>query len=223
MTLGAAFRRFVGKPTPRLLGGAVAVLLVVRIALGDFGWADVAVAAGILAAEPFTEWLIHVFLLHWRPKKIGRITLDPLVARKHRAHHAAPRDLDILFVPLPVIWLSPVLGIGLPLLLAPTLAVAASASLTAYAMLLTYEWTHFLIHTPYRPRRWPYRSIARAHRLHHYRNEHYWFGVTMHLADRVLRTYPDRDAVELSATARRILSEPDADSSSNRPLSIAGR
>jgi sterol desaturase/sphingolipid hydroxylase (fatty acid hydroxylase superfamily) len=44
----------------------------------------------------------------------------------------------------------------------------------------------------------------RAHRLHHFRNEHYWFGVTMHLGDRVLRTYPAKDAVPPSATARTL-------------------
>jgi sterol desaturase/sphingolipid hydroxylase (fatty acid hydroxylase superfamily) len=75
---------------------------------------------------------------------------------------------------------------------------------TAYAMLTTYEWTHFLIHSPYRPRHRPYRTIWRAHRLHHFRNEHYWFGVTVHLADRVLRTYPEREDVPLSPTARTL-------------------
>ena len=44
----------------------------------------------------------------------------------------------------------------------------------------------------------------RAHRLHHFRNEHYWFGVTMHLADHVLSTYPGKLDVELSPTARTL-------------------
>src|SRR5205807_1541058 len=46
--------------------------------------------------------------------------------------------------------------------------------------------------------------IARRHRLHHYKNEKYWFGVTVHLADHVLRTFPQRDAVETSPTARTL-------------------
>ena len=71
-------------------------------------------------------------------------------------------------------------------------------------MFLAYEWTHYLIHSAYRPRSRLYRGIWRAHRLHHYRNERYWFGVTMHQADRILRTYPDKDAVPLSATARTL-------------------
>ena len=74
-------------------------------------------------------------------------------------------------------------------------------------MLLTYEWTHHLIHSSYRPRHRYYRSIWRAHRLHHYRNEHYWFGVTVNLADHVLRTFPARDEVPLSPTARSLGTE----------------
>ncbi|HMC69660.1 MAG TPA: fatty acid hydroxylase family protein, partial [Mycobacteriales bacterium] len=68
----------------------------------------------------------------------------------------------------------------------------------------TYEWTHFLIHSTYVPRSRYYRYIWRAHRLHHYKNEKYWFGVTVHLADHVLRTFPQRDAVETSPTARTL-------------------
>src|SRR5436305_565461 len=72
------------------------------------------------------------------------------------------------------------------------------------AMLLAYEWAHFLIHSSYSPRSWYYRYIWRAHRLHHYRNERYWYGVTIHLADHILRTFPQRDAVETSPTARTL-------------------
>jgi hypothetical protein len=79
-----------------------------------------------------------------------------------------------------------------------------SALLTAYAMLFVYEWTHFLIHSTYRPRHRIYRYVWRAHRNHHFRNEHYWFGVTMHLADHVLGTFPERSAVEVSATVRTL-------------------
>ena len=49
-----------------------------------------------------------------------------------------------------------------------------------------------------------YRYVWRAHRNHHFRNEHYWFGVTMHLADHVLGTFPERSAVEVSPTVRTL-------------------
>jgi hypothetical protein len=68
-------------------------------------------------------------------------------------------------------------------------------------MFLAYEWIHFLIHSSYKPKRWYYRYVYKAHRLHHFRNENYWFGVTVHLADHVLRTFPEKDAVPVSPTA----------------------
>ena len=90
----------------------------------------------------------------------------------------------------------------------PSLRLALTGLATSYATLLSYEWAHFLIHSTYKPRHWYYRYIWRAHRLHHYRNERYWFGVTINLADHVFRTFPDKEAVEPSPTARTLGLEP---------------
>lgn len=196
MTIAEARRLFVTKPTARILAAYVVATAIARGVVGGFTWLDAIVAGGILAAEPFTEWVVHVFLLHSRR--------GFAMAVKHRAHHAEPRNLDILFIPMRVIVLAPVVGLGLPLALGATLGVALTAALTSFTKLLAYEWTHFLIHTPYVPKTKTYRRIWRAHRWHHFRNERYWFGVTIHTADRLLRTYPDKDAVELSPTARAL-------------------
>jgi hypothetical protein len=59
---------------------------------------------------------------------------------------------------------------------------------------------HFLIHTDYKPRTAAYRRLYTGHRLHHYRNENYWFGVSRRLGDTVLRTDPAKDDVPLSPT-----------------------
>ena len=62
---------------------------------------------------------------------------------------------------------------------------------SVYAIMCGYEWTHYLVHSDYRPRSAWYRSVWRNHRLHHYKNEHYWFTVTSSgTADRLLGTYP---------------------------------
>ena len=200
MTLGEARRLFVTKPTARILAVYVVLTALARAVISGFDWVDLAIAAGILAFEPFTEWLVHVFVLHSRH--------DLSIARKHRAHHADPRDLDILFIPIEVVAIAPAIGFGVPLLLRAGVAHALTAGLIGFSMLLVYEWTHFLIHTPYQPRSTTYRRIWRAHRWHHFRNEHYWFGVTIHTADRLLRTYPNKDDVPLSPTARSLHSEP---------------
>jgi hypothetical protein len=63
---------------------------------------------------------------------------------------------------------------------------------------------HFLIHTAYRPRTPIYRSIWQNHRLHHFKNEHYWHGITQNISDRVLGTNPDQRNVPRSETARTL-------------------
>ena len=180
------------------LGGALAY----RLSLGDWQARDLIGPAIILVLEPFTEWVIHIVLLHWKPRRIFGRTVDPIVARIHRAHHAAPRDAKLALLPTQVV------AIMLPVAAALTIAFGEgrpSAYTTlafAYFMLLMYEWTHFLIHSKYRPRHAYFRTLWRHHRNHHYRNERYWFGVTFDVADRVLRTAPERDEVPVSPTAR---------------------
>ena len=195
---------FLDHPGPKILLPLTAGAFVARLALGRWRWRDVGIAAGVLAAEPFSEWLIHVGILHFRPRSVRGRVVDPLMARKHRAHHRDPRDEELVFVPMPV------LKAFLPGLAVAWLAgtrrlrPALTGIATSYAMLTAYEWTHFLIHSTYRPRRRFYRAMWRAHRLHHFRNENYWFGVTTHLGDRVLGTFPARDEVPVSSTARTL-------------------
>ena len=200
-------RVFVTKPTPKLIAGYGAIALGARAVLGRWSWLDLVPVVAILAFEPFTEWVIHVVILHWKPRRILGREVDLPTAQEHRAHHADPRNLDLLFVPMRVIvfWV-PLLD-ALALVVLPT-RVALSAVAAAMAMLLAYEWTHMLIHSPYQPRHRYYRSIWRSHRLHHYRNEHYWFGVTVTVGDRVLRTFPAKADVELSATVRTLGIDP---------------
>jgi sterol desaturase/sphingolipid hydroxylase (fatty acid hydroxylase superfamily) len=204
ITLGGAARLFAAQLGPRVIAVYVGLALAARLAIGGFSGRDLVAAAVLLALEPFTEWVIHVFMLHFKPRSLFGRTVDLDVARKHRAHHSDPTDLELVFVPLrmlftgvPVVW-------ALFLLLAP-LEVATTLILTSTLMLSLYEWTHFLIHQPYRPKTRYYRAIWRAHRLHHYRNEHYWFGVTVSAGDYVLRTFPDKSAVPVSPTARTLL------------------
>jgi hypothetical protein len=201
LTLGAAAREFGRHPTPWLLAGALLVTVAWRGLQGAAGVADVAVVVGYLAAFPFLEWVIHTSLLHWRPVRLGRFTLDPLVARKHREHHADPRDVELIFIPLPALAVAGA-SIAAIALVVPDRALGATFAVTAVALGLVYEWIHYLVHTDYRPRSAPYRAIWRHHRLHHFKNENYWFTVTTaSTADRVLRTQPDPASVPTSPTA----------------------
>ncbi|MBD0860526.1 sterol desaturase family protein [Gordonia sp. zg691] len=203
LTLRGAFAEFLRHPSPWIMAGFLAIALTARVWLGDWGFADLLVPAVMVASFPLVEWLIHVFVLHWRPKRLGPVTIDPLVSRKHREHHQDPRDIPLIFIPWQV--LAPIVvaavGIGLLVFASPERGLTFMVVLAMIG--LTYEWTHYLIHTDYRPRHRLYKSLWRNHRFHHYRNEHYWFTVTTAgTADRLLRTYPDPETVEKSPTAK---------------------
>ena len=65
---------------------------------------------------PLVEWLIHVFILHWRPRRIAGVEVDSLLARDHRRHHADPRDVPLVFIPWrALLWVVALPGLALPL------------------------------------------------------------------------------------------------------------
>ncbi len=198
--LGEAARTFTSFETARWLAGMLAVALAVRVGLGRWRLRDGVVAVVLVALQPFTEWVIHVFILHFRPREIGGRHVDLAIGRMHRKHHQAPKDPKYLFIPMKAIRRYAVLDAVL-LGFAWWRPSIATGVAVATALTLVYEWTHYLIHSDYQPRTRLYRGLWRAHRLHHFRNENYWYGVTGHLGDRVLRTYPAKDDVPLSPTA----------------------
>ena len=208
-TLSETFRVFCRQASPRIIASALAVCLPVRIWLGDWRAWDLLVAGVLIALQPVTEWLIHAYVLHLKPIHIGRFTFDPRLARVHRAHHLDPWDLPSLFIPLRTI------AIGLvvePLLffgLLPSHALAMTALTTATAIGLFYEWSHFLPHTAYRPKFKWWRDVIKYHRLHHFKNEHYWMGVSSSLGDKLLGTFPNVRDVANSDTVRTLLSRDD--------------
>jgi len=203
-TLGRAFAVFRSYRSPQIIAVALAAAWIVRLALGDWRWGDLLIMAIIVALLPFIEWFTHVVLLHWKPKTVLGVRLDPLAARDHRRHHQDPRDVKLIFVPLPVLIPNLIGGVVLFVLLAPTTTQAVSGIVMSFSLLMLYEWTHFLIHSRYRPKSSLYQYVWHDHRLHHYRNERYWFGVTVHLADHLFGTFPDKNAVPVSATARTL-------------------
>jgi hypothetical protein len=210
-------RVFVRQPSPPYLFGAVVLALAARVAQGQFSWRDPVMVAGLIAVTPFVEWAIHVYLLHARPFTLLGRKVEILSAREHRAHHEAPAVLEGVLVPVyaVLIFLVAIAAVNWALsfpihlvLGGPRLAYATTGVVTSFAILAAYEWTHFLIHTPHRARSRYYKAIWRNHRLHHYKNERYWFGVTSTVGDRVIGTLPDQRTVQRSATARSLHAEP---------------
>jgi sterol desaturase/sphingolipid hydroxylase (fatty acid hydroxylase superfamily) len=212
-TLGDCFRGFLRQPSPPYLFGAVALALGLRIAQGSWSWRDAVMAVGLVAVTPFVEWAIHVYLLHSPPFTVFGRRVEVLTAREHRTHHESPARLGGVLLPvygvlvfLPLIALTNwALSFPISLVLGgPRLAYATTGVLVSFTIVAAYEWTHFLIHAPYKPRRRYFRAIWRNHRLHHYKNERFWFGVTSTVGDRLIGTSPDQRSVERSPTARSL-------------------
>ena len=205
MTLAQVRNRFLKHASPWILTTFLATAMIARLIVGDWRLSDLILIPIMLAAFPFFEWVLHVAILHWRPRRIAGITIDPVVARSHRWHHAHPRELDTIFIPWQAfLTLLPAFA-AIGLFAFPRLGLGLTFIAIAAALGLCYEWTHFLIHTDYRPKTVVYKAVWRNHRLHHFRNEHYWFTVTSTgTADRLLGTYPDPKSVDPSPTAKAL-------------------
>lgn len=184
--------------SPRVVGIGIAITAVVRLlVVGGWSWWDLYAVALVLGLTPFTEWIIHLYLLHGEPRSYlgGAVR----IGSGHREHHLDPnhigwlllRGADAAAFQVMTGLLVVAVTIPVPFIVGGSvLAPALTAVLAAQIKLFEYEWAHFLFHTAYRPRtRW-YRRLKRNHRLHHYRNERYWLGVTHNFGDRILRTLP---------------------------------
>ncbi len=193
--------RFCRHVTPWAIGALLLGFVGARALLGPPAWSDLAAVVAVAVSEPFIEWVVHSRVLHGKPRRLLGRTVELSAARGHRRHHEDPTNLELVFVPPWVlVYLAPALTISAFTLVRPA-HLAATALAAGAAVLLAYEWTHYLVHTPYRPRSRFYRARWRHHRLHHYRNEGCWFGVTTAIGDVVLGTCPRAADVPVSTTA----------------------
>ncbi|WP_159848994.1 sterol desaturase family protein [Nocardia sp. CY41] len=205
LTLGQAFAEFVRHPSPWMIGTTLAGALIARVVVGDWQMTDLLVPAVMLAVFPVFEWIVHVTVLHWKPRRLGPLALDSELARKHREHHVDPRDIPLIFIPTRTLAVLVVVLIALAAFAFPRPGLGLTFLITITLLGLGYEWTHYLIHTDYKPKGSLYRAVWRNHRHHHYKNEHYWFTVTSSgTADRLFGTYPDPATTETSPTARNL-------------------
>jgi hypothetical protein len=217
-TLRSCWREFMGHFSPRAVLAALALALGARMYVGQWSWRDLLPPLTLLAAQPFVEWVIHKYLLHLRPINVFGHRIELYGSIQHRNHHFAPSDLNrVLLKPVEVVSFIVQIAIVIALL---TVAVygplgwhvvplALTGIVFAYLGLFRYEWSHFLIHTPYVPKTGWYRTIWRNHRLHHFKHEGYWMGVSSNLGDRLLGTNPDQRTVAKSPTARTLGVETD--------------
>lgn len=204
----SAVKLFWAHPSSLLIAGFIVLFGAWRVALGGLGWIDAAIALAILAYFPVNEWLIHVIMLHYKPRKLFGRTIDFYLPITHRRHHADPWNLKWVFIPRHVHALVlPTIGLLLWVLW-PWKAWVLSG-VTVYLLLgLHYEWVHYLSHIPWCPNNrllgGYYQRRVREHRYHHFRNENYWWGVSMGLGDRLFGTAPKVKEVQRSGTTATV-------------------
>ena len=207
ISLGEAFTEFTRWPSPRIITALLVTAVVARSMTAGWTLVDLWLAVGMLVAQPFVEWTAHILLLHMKPVTVGRFTFDPLFARKHREHHADPRIMELTFLPTVVVVQLAVVVVLAALFAFPRVSLGLTFLVTIGFIGIVYEWTHYLVHTDYRPKTWLYRKLWTHHRLHHYKNENYWFAFTATYPDVTFRTDPDPSEVETSPTVKDILGE----------------
>ena len=203
-TAGETIRVFFSHWSPRLLAAAALAWGLIRAVVGQWSAADLLVVCGIVLIWPMQEWLIHVFVLHFKPTEVLGLRIDPSNAREHRRHHRDPWRISLVFIP----WFTVFTGMFfLPLAwftLMPTAPLALTGLATYFLMALHYEWVHYICHVRWRPPIRHYQVLADSHRLHHFKSEKHWLGVSMLMGDRIMGTAPDPRQVERSETVRTL-------------------
>jgi hypothetical protein len=205
VSLRQAWGDFWKHPSPWMIAATFVGAAVARGFVHRFSWQELIVPVLFVAFFPVIEWVVHVVVLHWKPIRVAGVRIDPLVSRKHRAHHADPRDIPLVFIPWQVLIGLLVATVLIGLFAFGDLAAGLSFMIGIALVGFNYEWMHYLIHSDYKPRSSTYKAIWRNHRLHHYKNEHYWFTVTTTAtADRLFGTYPDPATAKTSPTAKNL-------------------
>jgi hypothetical protein len=203
-TLADARSYFIRMPSVQLIIAAITVPLVLRVLHGGWGLWDVAVVALMGLYWPVQEWVLHQYMLHLKPFKLLGFTVDPIFAKTHRLHHRDPWHLPFVFLPVELLLLAIPVTVTLWFLLLPGHGLALTGIVAFNTMGLLYEWTHYLTHTRYIPKGETYRRIWKNHRLHHCKNENYWFGFTLPQVDALFGTEPEASAVATSGTCRTL-------------------
>ena len=167
----------------------------------------------VLFSAPFFEWAVHKYFLHY-PFDFKNEKLKKFFYKIHEGHHEYPSDRELIFAPtivglsVPLIFFLIVLGISKNLELSHT---AAFFSLAYYCY---YEWIHLAHHTDsYTPVTNRGKKLKRHHTFHHFKNEHYWWGVTTILGDQIFNTDPTHNKIQKSQTTKNIFSKTPKDAS----------
>ena len=153
---------------------------------------------------PFYEFIAHKYILHRRMPKSA--FWQRYLVRLHYGHHKSPNNVKLLFAPFSAIV---ILHLKLYLMYALVLqsfSIATVPLLGTTVYYLYYEWVHLGHHIHEYKQFTPYgRMMKRAHMMHHYTNDNYWWGITNHLGDVVFGTFKSIDDVDKAQSLKDAL------------------
>jgi sterol desaturase/sphingolipid hydroxylase (fatty acid hydroxylase superfamily) len=154
-------------------------LAVERLDIAVMAW----LAPAGLLAWTFTEYLVHRFLFHWKPRSPAA---RRLVFILHGVHHETPDDpTRLLMPPAPAIAGFAVLYVVFRTVLgSPWAEPFLAFFLIGY---LAYDYAHLAAHRG-RPRTRVGRFLRRWHMLHHFATPEARWGVSSPVWDHVFRT-----------------------------------
>src|SRR5689334_5206969 len=69
-SLGEAWAAFWRHPSPWLVTTFLVGSVAYRATLHSFAWTELLVPAALVGMFPVIEWVIHVMILHWRPRRV---------------------------------------------------------------------------------------------------------------------------------------------------------
>eukprot|EP00270_Netrium_digitus_P004395 TRINITY_DN15477_c0_g1_i1.p1 TRINITY_DN15477_c0_g1~~TRINITY_DN15477_c0_g1_i1.p1 ORF type:complete len:229 (-),score=10.48 TRINITY_DN15477_c0_g1_i1:268-954(-) len=181
-TLGSAARVFFSRPS---IVVSMATSLVIGFIRLQIPWtiSDPFVMLTVTLWWLFQEWFIHAKLLHSVFDWWGRDV--------HIVHHSMPyHHISIDGMKLVVSFMLAAFSVFF-IIFQENLSLLLTATLTYYCMGLSYEWTHFLVHTRVRMDSYVGQIIKRAHVKHHLRDHHFWFSFTCPPIDNLMGTTPN--------------------------------
>lgn len=142
----------------------------------------VAILAGAILYA-VAEYVVHYTLLHEFPHVV------PALYQSHMKHHQYPKEMKYLFGPMwyDVVIYTVYLAIMWAVFRDFSLVEAVIAGTSLYH--LYYQWMHYIAHRPVKPITPWGRWMKKKHLLHHYMDEHSWYGVSHPTMDYLVGTH----------------------------------
>ncbi|MGC2242004.1 MAG: hypothetical protein WBA06_00110, partial [Candidatus Aquilonibacter sp.] len=112
--------------------------------------------------------------------------------------------IELLFLPWWFVIPTVLVYYGIFLAIVRDPAVALSLAFGSMCALFYYEWVHYVAHSSFNPVTPFGRYVKKYHLWQHFKNEHFWYGVTNPSMDLAGATYRDVESVDRSTTVREI-------------------